>query len=96
MEKKGTNKKAYRVVQPEGKVSFTIEELWEGGIVRGPYGSKEYAIKVEEKFARDNGFIDYLVLQDMAEVKNHSQSTLREITAELGIVNMLVAWRWEI
>ena len=69
MENKGANKKAYCVVQLEGKVSFQVQELWEGGVVRGPYGSKEYAIKVEEKFARDNGFITDLVLQDMAEVK---------------------------
>ncbi|MFH1381541.1 MAG: hypothetical protein ABIH70_01460 [Chloroflexota bacterium] len=66
---KGTNKKAYRVVQIEGKVTFKIEELWEGGIERAPYGNKEAAIKSEEKIARDNGFIDDLVLQEIVEVK---------------------------
>jgi len=67
MEEKETNKKAYRVVQIEGKMSFRVEELWDGGIERAPYGSKEAAIRSEEKIARDNGFIDDLVLQDIVE-----------------------------
>jgi len=69
MEEKETNKKTYRVVQIEGKVSFRIEELWDGGIERAPYGSVEAAIRSEEKIARDNGFIDDLVLQDIIEEK---------------------------
>jgi len=69
MAEKETNKKAYRVVQIEGKVTFKIEELWDGGIERAPYGSKEAAVKSEEKIARDNGFIDDLVLQDIIEEK---------------------------
>ena len=69
MEEKETNKKTYRVVQIEGKVSFRIEELWEGGIERAPYGSVEAAIRSEEKIARDNGFIDDLVLQETIEKK---------------------------
>src|SRR4030042_694637 len=69
MEKKSTNKKAYRVVQIEGKMTFRVEELWDGGIERAPYGSREAAIRGEEKIARDNGFIDDLVLQDIVEEK---------------------------
>ena len=69
MEEKETNKKAYRVVQNEGKISWRIEELWDGGIERAPYGSKEAAIRNEENIARDNGFIDDLVLQEIVEEK---------------------------
>ena len=69
MEEKETNKKAYRVVQIEGKITFKVEELWDGGIERAPYGSKEAAIRSEENIARDNGFIDDLVLQDIVEEK---------------------------
>ena len=69
MEEKEINKKAYRVVQIEGKISWKVEELWDGGIERAPYGSKEAAIRSEENIARDNGFIDDLVLQDIMEEK---------------------------
>ena len=69
MEEKETNKKAYRVVQIEGKISWKVEELWDGGIERAPYGSKEAAIRSEENIARDNGFIDDLVLQGIVEEK---------------------------
>jgi len=69
MEEKETKKKAYRVVQIEGKLTFKIEELWDGGIERAPYGNKEAAIRSEETIARDNGFIDDLVLQDIIEEK---------------------------
>ena len=72
MEKKETKKKSYRVVQIEGKISWKIEELWDGGIERAPYGNKEAAIKYEEKIARDSGFIDDLVLQDIKEEKKKS------------------------
>ena len=72
MEEKETNKKAYRVVQIEGKITWKIEELWDGGIERAPYSSKEGAIKSEEKIARDNGFIDDLVLQDIVEEEEKS------------------------
>ncbi len=65
MEEEETNKKAYRVVQIEGRISWKVEELWDGGIERAPYSDKEAAIKHEENIARDNGFIDDLVLQDM-------------------------------
>jgi len=65
MAKKETDKKIYRVVQIEGKMSFRIEELWDGGIERGPYGSQEAAKKSEERIAQDNGFFDDLVLQDI-------------------------------
>ena len=69
MGKKETKKKAYRVVQIEGKISWKVEELWDAGIERAPYGDKEAAIKHEENIARDNGFIDDLVLQDIMEGK---------------------------
>ncbi len=61
------NRKHYRVSQIEGKITWQVEELWEGGTKRGPYGSKEAAINGEEKIARDNGFIDDLVLQEVVE-----------------------------
>ena len=67
MREKETTKKAYRVTQIEGKISWKIEELWDGGVERAPYGSKEAAIRSEEKIARDIKFIDGLVLQDIME-----------------------------
>ena len=59
------SKKLYRVVQIEGKVTWRIEELWDGGVVRGPYWSNHAAIKAEEKIAEENGFIDDLALQEV-------------------------------
>ena len=59
------DKKPYRVVQVPGKITWRIEELWDGGVVRGPYGSREGAIRNEEKIGRENGFIDALVLQEV-------------------------------
>ena len=59
------DKKPYRLVQPEGKITWRIEELWDGGVVRGPYGTKEGAIRNEEKIAKEKGFIDALVLQEV-------------------------------
>jgi len=59
------NAKVYGAIQNEGKISWRIEELWDGGVVRGPYGSKEGAIKNEEKIAREKGFIDALILQEV-------------------------------
>jgi len=60
-----SSKKAYRVVQIEGKITWSIEELWDGGIIREPYGSRHAAIKAEERIAQENGFIDDLVLQEV-------------------------------
>ncbi len=57
-------KKNYRISQIEGKITWQIEELWEGGTVKGPYGSKEFAINAEEKIATENGFINDLVLTE--------------------------------
>ncbi len=79
MEEKETRKKAYRAVQIEGKISWKVEELWDGGIERAPYGTKEGAIRSEENIARDNGFIDDLVLQDiMGEEKSPTDSFERD------------------
>ena len=61
--------KEYRVTQIEGKITWQVEELWDGGVVKSPYGSKDAAINNEEKFARDNGFFDDLVLQEFVEQK---------------------------
>ena len=59
-----SGERSYRVVQEEGKITWQIEELWDSGVVRGPFGNKEYAIKREEDIARAEGFIDSLVLKD--------------------------------
>ena len=61
------NKKEYRVFQNEGRISWSVEEMWDGGITRGPFGSKEAAITMEEKFARNDGYIDELSLQEIIE-----------------------------
>jgi len=66
MEEKEANKKAYRIVKNEGKITWRIEELWEGGVTRGPYTSQHAAINAEEKIAQENGFSDDLTLQEIA------------------------------
>ena len=59
-----SSKKEYRVVQNEGAITWRIEELWEGGVVRSPFGAKDFAIKREENIAQAEGFIDDLVLKE--------------------------------
>jgi hypothetical protein len=65
MEEKETNKKFYRIVKIEGKITWSIEELWDGGVTRGPYSSQHGAKRAEEKIAQENGFLDDLVLQEV-------------------------------
>ena len=60
-----SSKKFYRIVQIEGKITWRIEELWDGGVIREPYGSKHGAIMAEEEIAKENGFIDVLALQEV-------------------------------
>jgi hypothetical protein len=60
-----SSKKFYRVVQIEGKITWRIEELWDGGVTRQPYGSKHAAMQAEEKIAQEKGFIDALALQEV-------------------------------
>jgi len=60
----GGKQRRYRVVRNEGKFTWRIEELWDGGVVRSPFTDREYAIKGEEKIAKEQGFIDELVLVD--------------------------------
>lgn len=60
-----SSERGYRVVQNEGKITWRIEELWDGGAVRGPFGSREHAIGREEDIARSEGFIDDLVLKEV-------------------------------
>lgn len=62
-----SSERAYRVVQIEGKITWSIEELWDGGVVRGPFGSREGAIQREKDIARAEGFIDDLVLKEVIE-----------------------------
>ena len=59
-----SSERAYRVVQTEGKITWSIEELWDGGVARGPFGSQAAAIQREEDIARAEGFIDDLVLKE--------------------------------
>ena len=54
--------KYYRIIPNEGKITYRIEELWEGGVKRQPFGSIESARKREELIAEDNGIIEKLVL----------------------------------
>ena len=61
--------KNYRVAQIDGKITWQVEELWAGGAVRGPYGTKDAAIHAEEKFATENNFFDSLVLKEAIEHK---------------------------
>lgn len=57
-------KKVYRVSQIEGKITWKVEELWEGGVVRQPFGTKESAVKFEQDVAKKGGFLDALALQE--------------------------------
>jgi len=68
-----SSERAYRVIQIEGKITRSIEELWDGGVVRGPFGSKAAAIQREEDIARAEGFIEDLVLKEAIgeEVSTH-------------------------
>ncbi len=67
-EKKSQSKeRGYRLVKSEGKITWNVEELWDGGVVRGPFGSREAAIRKEEDVARTEGFIDDLVLKEAVE-----------------------------
>jgi len=67
MAEKQSGKKGYRIVQNEGKISWRVEELWDGGVTRSPYGTKDAAINAEGNIARENGFIDDLVLEHVGE-----------------------------
>ena len=78
-KKNQSNERGYRVVQTEGKISWRIEELWDGGVVRGPFGVKGYAIEKEEEIARAEGFIDDLVLKEAVEKKiSHKDAFKKE------------------
>ena len=59
----------YRVLQIDGKITWQVEELWAGGVVRGPYGTKDAAINAEKKHANENNFLDSLVLKEAIEHK---------------------------
>jgi len=89
-----SGKKNYRVVQPEGKISWRIEELWEGGVERGPFGNKEVAIRREEDIARAEGFIDDLVLVEVvAEELSHKDAFKKDsdgnwICIKTGVIEM--------
>jgi len=80
MKKKNnqSSKKGYKLVQPEGKATWRIEELWEGGVERGPFGNKEIAIKREEDIARAEGFIDDLVLVETVATGISHKDTFRK------------------
>lgn len=54
--------KEYRVSQIDGRITWQVEELWPGGQVRGPYGTKEAAIHAEQKVAQEADFADALIL----------------------------------
>ena len=59
--------KAYRVVQIEGRITWSIEELWDGGVTRGPFVSRAAAIRREEDIAGAEVFTDDLVLIEAFE-----------------------------
>jgi hypothetical protein len=57
--------KAYRIAQIEGKITWRAEEMWDGGVTRGPFGTRDAAKMAEERFAQENGIIDDLVLKEV-------------------------------
>ena len=62
-ESRSSGKRPYRVVQIEGKITWRVEELWDGGVTRQPFGTREGAIKHEQDIAEKGGFSGDLVLQ---------------------------------
>ena len=75
MAENTTENREYRVAQYEGRISWKVEELWDGGVTRGPYGSKDFAINAERKFAAENGFAGNLVLKEVGENRiDHSEA----------------------
>jgi len=73
-----SGKKSYRVAQIEGKITWRIEELWDGGVIRQPFGSRESAIKHEQDVAKKGGFSEVLVLQDVAGQERAPEETFRK------------------
>ena len=71
--------KKYRVVQNEGKISFRVEELWDGGQHRGPFGSKVSAIQAEEKHATESGFIDDLALEGVVATEKSAAEAFKKL-----------------
>lgn len=57
-------KRIYRVSQIEGKITWKVEELWDGGAVRQPFGTKDAAIKFEQDVAKKGGFLEALAIQE--------------------------------
>ncbi len=57
--------KGYRIAHIEGKITWRIEELWDGGVTRGPFGTRDSARMAEEKIAKEGGFFNDLVLKDI-------------------------------
>ena len=57
--------KAYRIAHIEGKITWRAEEMWDGGVTRGPFGTRESAKMAEERFAQENGFLDDLILKEV-------------------------------
>jgi hypothetical protein len=57
-------KREYKVVQNQGKITWSIEELWPGGVVRSPYGTKAAAILAAEKLAAQYGYANDLILAE--------------------------------
>ena len=78
--KSGSGGKSYRLTQIEGKITWRIEELWDGGVTRGPFGTRDSAINAEERFARENGFIDELVLQEVSGQQGIPDGAFEKIT----------------
>ncbi|HEY94521.1 MAG TPA: hypothetical protein G4O15_06235 [Dehalococcoidia bacterium] len=76
-----TEKKYYRVTQIKGKVSWQVEELWSGGMIRGPYNSSETAISNENKIAQQEGFINDLELKEIIADEDFDMGT-EDVKAE--------------
>jgi len=58
----------YRVVENKPYRSWAIVELWDGGVVRSPFGLAGEAIERERVIAEDLGFLDTLYLDNANEL----------------------------
>ncbi len=77
-ETRSSGKKPYRVVQVEGKITWRIEELWDGGVVRQPFGTREAAIKHEQDVAKQGGFSGDLAFQDAVSKEKTPEETFEK------------------
>jgi hypothetical protein len=89
-KKNQSGERGYRFIQDEGKITWRIEELWNGGVTRGPFGAREFAVQREENIARTEGFFDNLVLKEaIGEEKSLSDAFEKDSDGNWHCINAI-------